>query len=148
MIEPGTYAAKALEAGLGVTSTGKEQVAVQFELADSQRITWYGYFTDKTRKGTFEALRACGWVGDNLADMTGITENEVELVIQHEPDQNGTARARVRWVNRPGGGGLAMAKPMDAASAAAFAESMRGAVVAHEAEAVGQGQPAYDDDPI
>jgi hypothetical protein len=131
-IEPGTHGARAVEAQLGYTKTGKEQVAVQFELENGSRITWYGYFTDKTKKTTFAALRACGWVGDDLSDLSGLVSNEVEVVIEEEDDQNGKPRMRVRWVNSPGGGSIALAKPMGEAQAAAFAKKMRGSVLAHD----------------
>jgi len=131
MIEPGNYEAKPTSAQLGYTQSGNEQVAVQFRTKEGYHITWYGYFTEKTTKTTFGALRTCGWTGDNLADLSSIENNpqDVELAIEQEPDQQGNPRARVRWVNRPGGG-VALAKPMDRGQLAAFAEKMRGKVIA------------------
>jgi hypothetical protein len=136
MIAPGKYMARAVEAELGYTSGDKAQVAVCFELIDGdyagQQINWYGYFTDKTMPTTLKALRACGWEGDDLSNLDGIDVNEVELVISHEDDLEGNARARVRWVNRPGDGGVQLKKRMDEQQRKAFAAQMKGRVVAEQ----------------
>lgn len=130
MLEQGTYRAKAKEAALGRTSKGTEQVAVRFELLDhtGESITWFGFFTDKTLENTVKSLRACGWTGDDLSDLAGITANEVNLVVEHETDDRGQTRAKVRWVN--GTSGLAMKDQLDTAEAKTFAARMKGAIVA------------------
>ena len=108
MIPEGNYRARAVEADLAHAKTGSEQVAVAFEIVerDNQgaQVTWYGYFTEKTRERTLRSLRYCGWDGASLADLSSVGTAEVEIVIEHEPDQNGVLRERVRWVNRVGGG--------------------------------------------
>lgn len=145
MIEQQTVKARAVEGALGTTNTGKEQVGVSFELLEGpnqgQRITWYGYFTEKTTERTLEALEHCGWQGDDLSDLTGIDANEVYLVIEHEQDDQGEVRARVRWVNSSGG--VAMQNRMDPGDAASFAQRMRGEVLARrQAKGQGKGAPA------
>lgn len=140
MIPEGTFKARATEGALGWTSKGKEQVAVNFVLlegdAEGSQVTWYGYFSDKTQDGTIKSLRACGWLGDDLSDLTGIDANEVWLVIEHEEnEQDGSVRARVRWVN--GGGGVQMKERMDADQARAFAARMKGAVLAQRSKSGG-----------
>jgi hypothetical protein len=135
MLDAGIYRARAIEAALGETDTGKEQVAVRFELLDveGQQITWYGYFTDKTLETTFKALRTAGWRGQDLSDLSdlcGQDTPEVNLVVEHETDQQGKVRARVRWVN--GTGGLALKKALDANKAKAFAARMKGKLVAYD----------------
>lgn len=141
IIEAGTYRARAVEGALGETSTGKEQVAVVFELLDvQQRITWYGYFSDKTLESTFKALRTAGWRGQDLSDLSDLSREdapEVNLVVEHEADQKGTVRARVRWVNSTGGVGLKAALAPDKAKA--FAARMKGALAAFDK---GTGAPA------
>lgn len=122
MIEAGRYRAVAVsveaEDGTEVWAQfgrskiqGTEQVVVNFEILDGasvgSRIAWFGYFSDKTVDRTLEALRICGWKGNDLATaIKGPIDNEVSLVIEHETDPQGQVRPRVRWVNRPGGGGL------------------------------------------
>jgi hypothetical protein len=107
MLEIGHYRARAVGYQLGVAETGTEQVAVTFEVYDDEiahgeRITWYGYFTEAAAKRTLEALRTCGWEGDDVTELVGIDKHEVELDVVHE-NYNGELRPRVRWVNRPGG---------------------------------------------
>jgi hypothetical protein len=141
MLDAGNYRARAIEAALGETETGKEQVAVQFTLLDleGQTITWYGYFTDKTLETTFKALRTAGWKGQDLTDLTDLCAPaetpEVTLVVEHETYTNpesgeSKTRARVRWVN--GTGGLALKKALDPNKAKAFAARMRGQLAAFD----------------
>lgn len=136
MIEAGRYKAKGVEGGLGMTGTGKEQVGVLLEItegdATGEQITWYGYFTEKTVDRTMESLRHLGWAGDDLTDLTGITANEVSIVIEHEENDRGEWHARVKWINGPGGG-LAMKERMDEKAARAFAARMKGAAAASRA---------------
>jgi hypothetical protein len=123
------YKAKAAEWALGETASGKEQVAVAFNIltpdAQENRLTWYGYFSDGAVDRTLESLRICGWQGDDLTDLTGLDANEVELVVEDEeyPEGSGKWRAKVQWVNRSGG--LALKAPLAGDKAKAFAASMR-----------------------
>jgi hypothetical protein len=136
------YAARAKEWGLGETDTGKEQIAVQFEIltpdADIRRITWFGYFTEKTMERTIQSLRYCGWQGDDLSNLSDLDLNEVELVIDDETYE-GKTRTKVKWVNR--GGGLALKAPMDAVRKKAFAASMRANIKAIDAGASPNPRP-------
>lgn len=134
MLDAGTYRARAIEAALGETDTGKEQIAVRFSLLDleGQEITWYGYFTDKTLETTFKALRTAGWKGQDLSDLADLCNPEtpeVTLVVEQE-EYEGKVRARVRWVN--GAGGLALKKALDPNKAKAFAARMKGQIVAFD----------------
>jgi hypothetical protein len=142
----GKYRARAVESGLGKASTGTEQVAVKFQLLDENlSIVWYGYFSDKTYERTVESLRSCGWKGsdptelDNFAT-SGLGAEEVELVIEQETsiDQSGGqgTRARVRWVNKPGAGGIGLKAKMEPDEAKSFAARMKAKILAME-----QGKP-------
>lgn len=157
MIEPGRHKARAISAELGYTSTGKEQVAVAFEVDGGQRITWFGYFTDKTADKTLDGLMAAGWQGDDLRDLSTVGSQDCEIVVEHENDNDGQPRARVRWVNRLGNGVVTLKQPMSDAQRASFAERMRGKVIAkRQAEPArrpsdrGDDLPpeAFDDDDI
>lgn len=141
LIPAGRHKGRAVEADFGLTKTGNEQIAVLFEIADGpskgQTITWYGFFTETTDRGgktlaerTIDSLRACGctFPKGNLGDLTGLDANEIVLVIEHEQDQQGQARARVRFVNAPGVG-LALGTRMDEGARRAFAMKMRGLVL-------------------
>lgn len=143
MITSGTWKARGCEADLGHTSTGNEQVGVDFVLLEGpdvgKHITWYGYFTEKTTDRTLDSLRYCGWQSDNLADLSGIDVNEVYIVIEDEPDQDGMLHSKVRWVNQLGG--VQLKERMGPGDATAFAQRMRGAVLAHR-QAAAASTPA------
>ena len=123
----GTYRAKAIEAQLGFTNGGKEQVAISFQVLtpgfEGTRLAYYGTFGEKALEITVKALRACGWTGLDLSDFTGIDTNEVNLVVEHE-EYNGTITAKVKWVN-DGAGGL-LKNVMGDSEKKSFAQRMRG----------------------
>ena len=131
LIPPGTYRAKAVEAQLGETSGGAEQVAISFAVLtpgfEQHHLAYYGTFGEKALPITVKALRACGWQGLDLSDLSGIDANEVSLVVEHEEYQ-GVTRARVKWVNE--GGGALLKKQLDPQAARTFAQRMRGAIAA------------------
>jgi len=144
MIEPGTYRARGVNAALGYTSKGKEQMAVELQFLDGENegktITWYGYFTEKTTDSTFDALRVLGWTGADLSDLAGIDANEVSIVVEEETDDEGKTRTRVRWINRRGG--IALKERMNPAQLAKFAKRMKGAAVASTQRAKAGGAEA------
>jgi hypothetical protein len=157
MIEPGRYKARATGAEMGFTNAGKEQIAIAFELTEQpgHRITWYGLFRTELVgqekisqcQRSMEALRACGWKTDDLSDLAGITDNDVEITIDHETDQKGETRARVRWINAAGTGGPALKNVMPDAQKRSFAAKMKAAALASRAKmpapsANGQQRPA------
>lgn len=137
-IAQGRYRARAVQGGLGMTSKGNPQVAVEFELLDEdwagERITWFGGFNDESKTGkgktqldfTLAALRAAGWTGDDLSNLEGLGSTEVSIVVKHE-EYEGKMQARVQWVNAPGG--LALKSPMSPEAASAFAARMKGRVM-------------------
>lgn len=139
----GMYRARATSGVLGETSTGKEQMVVDFELLDAgfegQHLTWFGFFTEKTLESTIKGLRACGWTGDDLMDLAGIDTNEVSLVVENETYE-GKTRARVRWVN-PINTGLSVKAPLPEDKAKAFAAKMRGQIRAMEKAPPKKGPP-------
>jgi hypothetical protein len=144
MIEEQTVRARAIDGDLGWTQGGKAQVAVTFEILEGEdagrNITWYGYFSDASKERTIEALRYCGWKGDDISDMSSINgEGEASIVIEHE-EYEGKTRAKVQWVNN--GGGARLAKPMEDDEKKAFAEKMKGLVASVDAKSKSRGGPA------
>src|SRR5258708_6614487 len=100
----GKYRARAIDAQLGETKTGKEQVIVRFELLEDgfegKAITWFGVFaTDKMSRRNLEGLRACGWRGNDINNLDGVGDCDVEIEVEHDTWQGKTS-ARVKWVNR------------------------------------------------
>lgn len=138
LIPEGTWRCKGVSCALGYTSQDGEQVGVEIMLlpdqdedVDGRHVTWYGQFSEKAEPYTLKTLRVLGWQGDDLADLSGIVDGpECEAVIGHEQDLQGEVRARVKFINALGSGGVAMKSKMTPEQAAAFAERMRGRVMA------------------
>lgn len=130
----GKFKAKAKAWILGETSTGGEEIAVEFDVltegAEYSVLTWRGYFTDAAWERTIESLRHMGWKGDNLANLEGLDTNEVELVVEEE-EYNGKIQTKVRWVNRASG--LNVKAPLTEDRKRSFAASMKDKIRAMEA---------------
>lgn len=130
----GTFAARAKSWMLSETSKGTPQVAVEFALLDPEAefhtLAWYGFLSDATFNRTIEALRYCGWQGENLDDLQGLDANEVSLVVDEE-EYEGKLQTRVRWVNRAVG--LSVKAPITGEKAKAFATQMRDRIRALDA---------------
>lgn len=146
-IENGKYKARGVKGELGLTSTGKEQVGVELALTGDgyvgTSLTWYGYFTDAALPFTIKTLRTLGWQGSDLADLSGIDANEVELVVENE-EYEGKNRTRVKFINAIGG--LSMKEPLPADRAKAFAAAMKGKILGVE-QANGQRPQAAKSKP-
>jgi hypothetical protein len=135
VIPAGKYIGTPVSAALGLTSSGKEQIAIQFEFLDpaGERLTWYGFFTDAAFDRTIESLRACGWTGSSLDEFAGEklpagVDHQVELVVQHEEYQ-GKTQVRIAFVNSIGAG-LALKSAMSHDQARSFAAKMKGRIAA------------------
>lgn len=130
MMDNGTYRARAKGGEFGYTQNNAEQIAVLFAILGDddaetgEHITWFGYFTEKTQQRTLEALRYCGWTGNDLTDLVGLGGAVVEIVVEQE-EYNDKWQAKVKWVNRPGGGAVKLAKPMGDKEKRAFAARFR-----------------------
>ena len=121
---------RATDAELGYTQGNDTeppapQVGVLLEFVEGPykgtSITWYGFFTEKTKAATVRALRTLGWVSNDLTDLSAV-RGEAPCTIQVEPDLQGVPRARVRFI---GGGVIAMKTVMNEEQKKAFAASMQ-----------------------
>lgn len=132
-MENGIYRARPLEAVLTYTAAGNEQVHISFELLDDgfegKYLTYFGSFSEKAQEHTFKALRNCGWTGVDLSDLSGLNADEVSLVVENE-EYEGKVRAKVRWVNAPGG--VTVKAPLPPDKAKAFAARMKGQLLAFD----------------
>ena len=126
---PGVYRMTALDADLGFTNgsegeAGKPQVAVLLQFDEGPHkgttLTWYGFFTEKTKLSTIRALRTLGWESNDLSELDTV-RGSAPCVVETEGDLEGVVRARVRFI---GAGVLAMKNTMDDAQKKAFALSM------------------------
>lgn len=125
-------------------STGNEQVCLTFEITDEASpnrgcvTTYFGTFTDASVHITVGALDACGWKGDNPADLPaafdrGELGETVSLKIINELTQDGQGtRDKVAFVNRPGPRGFKVKeeKKIDGADLATWGQRMRTKIAA------------------
>lgn len=138
----GKHAAYCRSIQFGYTSKDGEQVAIGFEIVDEADpdhgvfVTYFGGFgepKDGKKNGpvtfTMQALRNVGWTGDDLSELPALAEvgelNQlVWLVVEHEEYESKWS-AKVKWVNKPGGGAVEMKKPMGGSDLKAFAARMK-----------------------
>lgn len=142
MIEQGRHRARAVNAELGTTKNGNEQIGIEFELLDlpGQRIGYYGTFTERAMPITMKAMRTAGFRGNDILDLSSLQGNtpEVILVVEHE-EYDGQWRAKVKWVNSLGG--VSMRNALDPNAAKKFAARMRGEFMAHDMSEDGNAPP-------
>jgi hypothetical protein len=145
----GTHRARAIAAVLTETAnSGRELVFVKFGLVENmnETIGWQGYFGDNKDRGgktlterTVDALRVCGWKGDDLTDLSSVTAKEVEIVVQEEEYQ-GETRLKVRYVQEVGTAAKFMPEALPPTRAARLAERIKPRIRGEK--------PKYDADPI
>lgn len=132
-ITTGTWRAKALKGDLGFTLGGKEKVAVVIEFLDEpnrgQRLTWYGYFSDKTADRTLESLMTMGWDGDDLSELKGLGGAEFQAVVE-EDMYEGKKQIKIQWINKLSGDTPNLGKRMEGGDRASFAQKMKGRALA------------------
>jgi len=134
MASPGKYRAKAREWAWGMSSNNNPQLAISFELLDhpGESITAYRSFTDEAFDYSLDALRTCGWKGDDFDDLTGLDRNEVVLVLENETYE-GETKLKVKYINSTGG--LALKTVMEPSQVKGFAAKMRDKIRAADAKA-------------
>jgi hypothetical protein len=119
------------------TKKGDEQIVLGFEITDPSRpdevgmhISYFGTFGPNSIDFTVDAIRACGWTGDDVSEVPALAEagqlaNEVRLKIEHETYE-GKLRAKVKFVNKVGGGAkIKLERTLDDDRVKRFAASMK-----------------------
>jgi hypothetical protein len=127
-LSAGSYRAKVLSRSITETKKGDPQATVVFEVlsgAKSEKITWYGSFSEKAQKYTIQNLLTLGLQGNNPSGQLEIGR-EVEIVVDTEPDDEGRERTKVKYINKIGAIRNAMSPEMAKAKLAA----LEGAVAA------------------
>ncbi len=148
MIPVGNFRAKATKAEPGKAKTGNEQVLVTFQITQGpqagQEIVWRGMFTEKTTDRTIDSLILCGWDTIDYVSFTGITKNEVEIVVEHEPGRDDPSKsfARVAWVNDANRG--PKQEVMQAGELQSFAQRLKGKVLAAKERAAKKSDDSFN----
>ncbi len=139
MLPAGTYAAtvapvetdtgsKSIQWGPG-TPKSPFTAAVCFEVLNGpqagQKITAFLYFGENSVERTLESLRACGFTGDDIDKFVDQSPDiECQIVVEHETYE-GKTRAKVRWINKAGGGAFTFEKPLDAPSLRKYSAQLK-----------------------
>jgi hypothetical protein len=104
---------------------GNEQIAIDVFVPELERaFTTFLHFTEKAAPYAIERLRACGWNGEDLSDLTGVDSQEVDVQIKYETFQ-GKERMKVD-IATGGGGRIQLDNQMDDKQKRAFAARMKG----------------------
>lgn len=122
----GRFEAVVLDHDAGVTDNGKDQIAISFGFKDAKgcdRIVWsYLYFTEATLESEYGPLYALknlgwdpdenGWAVEQLARKTaanpkgGVLVGRKASITIEDEEYEGKHRAKIAWINAPGGGGV------------------------------------------
>src|SRR5271156_5969742 len=110
----------------GESSGGNLELILDFHIQIDgvpQRRSIVLYFSTASREFSVERLRACGWKGTNIADLTGVDGNDVDIEIRHEEDEGKT---RNKYEIMTGGGRFSTKNPIDPKMFAAKFDAMGG----------------------
>lgn len=119
-IPEGNYRGKGIAGSeqYGETSNKNDQIVIELELLDlGEKVSTFLVFSDKAAPYALQRLRALGWTGDNLADLSGIDANEVDVRVFYEEYQ-GKTTMKVDIVTA---GGVVLASQLDDKGKKAFA---------------------------
>jgi hypothetical protein len=118
-IQAGTYRGHAIEGTeqYGTTSNGNDQIVIDLMLTDiSEKVSAFLVFSDKSAPYSMERLRALGWQGNDLSNLTGIHRNVVDVEVKYEMYQ-GKENMKVEIRT----GGVALKDKLDDKGKRAFA---------------------------
>lgn len=117
-IEAGTYRGRGIAGSeqYGKTSNGNDQIVIDLELESGERVSTFLVFSDKAAKYSMDRLRALGWKGNDLTDLTGIDQNEVAVEVKYEEYQ-GEEKMKVQIRT---GSGVVLKETLDANAKKAF----------------------------
>lgn len=123
-IEAGIYRGRAIAGSeqYGQTSKDNDQIVLDLQLLElGETVSTFLVFSEKAAPWSMKRLRACGWTGDNLADLTGIDSQEVDVQVRYE-EYNGDMKMKVEIVV---GGTVTLENQFDDKSKKAFAAKFR-----------------------
>jgi hypothetical protein len=138
--KPGIYTAKAIKGTeqYGESTNGNPELIIQLNFLELGRaFTTVLYFSAAAIPYSIARLRALGWDGSDVSDLTGIDKNEVQAEIKYE-EYEGEMKMKVQLVS--GGGAFNTKKPIDPKAFAARVGAIGGLPVA---QATGAPKPKF-----
>lgn len=138
LISKGRHMARPVSIQFGYAGEDdKPQAVVLFDIVGENdpyagwSITAFCFLHDKSWERSIESFRHMGWTGDDLEELPALCEQgqlgDVEIVVEHE-QYKGEWSAKVKWINKPGGGMVNLKKPMEGSALKSFASQMRGKI--------------------
>lgn len=103
-VKAGVYKGRAVKGSeqYGKTSGGTDQIVLDLAIKELGRnLQTFLYFSEKSAPYSIERLRKCGWKTDDILDLTGIDENEIDVEVLYEMYQppDGSPARTVMKVN-------------------------------------------------
>lgn len=150
----GRYPAHATKAEFRTSqNTGTEWIAVTFTIDEGEHqgaeVEWWGFLSEKAVGRTMETLLTMGFTGDDVLDFIDRCPESAPaaVVLKTEVEEyKGQFKARVKYVDKPGGSSLGVpADERDAIRArtkAAMAEARARLGLPAPSRAIGGGQGA------
>ncbi len=111
------------EVEVGDSPNGKPEMVLQVFVPElSKTFSNVLYFSQEAAEYSYERLRAAGWSGADLSDMTGLGSKKVDFEIRYEeytPPGETQSKTTMKTQIMTGGGRIKVGKPMDLKSFAA-----------------------------
>lgn len=135
------YTARARATAWGKSSNGNEQIAVTFEVIEGEHagavIAYIKAFTDAATEYVVDALRNCGWAGDDLFELYNLDEEgcakhlpETVTIVCKPDTYKDKTTLKVAFVNKVGAGSFSFKEATDAGDVKSFAARMKATVSA------------------
>jgi hypothetical protein len=109
----GVYKARAIKGSeqYGESSNKNQQIYIDFKFPELNRqYTIILSLSPAAYPYSIQRLRALGWDGDRISDLTGIDKNEVDVDLTHETWEG---KQQVKLNIRSGGGRIVAQNPVD-----------------------------------
>jgi hypothetical protein len=138
-IKTGIYKARAIdpvkggyiESAYGKSKSGIPELLLRVDIPAIGRVlTTPLYFSAEAAPHSVSRLRACGWKGEDLADLTGIDANEIDVDISYKAwsqvdGGDGSLKLKVQILSG-GGGAFGSSNPMSPREFAATVAALTG----------------------
>jgi len=135
-IKAGIYKARVVKqsdgswAQYGESSNNNPEMILDLDLkmddkGGTRRVSTPIYFSAAASEYSFARLRACGWQGNDLSDLAGVGDNEIDVEVRHEVyEGDGELKTKIQIMS--GGGRFNTAKPVEPKTFAAKVAAITG----------------------